>query len=587
MYYHRSGRVALLPRVAVGTPYSWDPTISTSGKDDYLACTWSPCGRFVAALIGNTVEIRNQLTFELLTTLQPTDTAPPLTGPLAYSPDGHSLACGSHTAIMIWDIQTGGVAREIMSRAHTITLLWLSDGGSIGTLERLYPDSAYTETHFCTYDVSSDTLLFAETIDSSHKPYLWAYEESFRVMTIERYTNHGVKIQIQFRVKDMEVRSLLTTIHTFSITAWTRDEDISTDCTPGSEIISFSPTTSHISVSTDCALRIFQDCADPLLLEEKGRFLSPCFSSDGRLFAASKGNDVYVWKYPDDYGIKRYGRWREFRCQDWINSSQFSPTPSSFLSHSGNILQVWRLNDTPDHPGHHFAQYAALSPSCAATALRLARTVTIIYPNLQCFSLLIDTGVLIEGLLLTSNLLLVVGSGKVVAWLVKEEVLASGVLDNRTLDYDDRIWAILLNNAAPITSPPQPKPKLTFHVEGQIGVIEHESAGLFVYHTTTGELLQPSRTPPRLSGPGLDITGGLCGRHHPYCNNLPQRDIPLEASWWPSETALKEGWVKDSEGRHRLWLDVEWRKTWDLVDWCHDITTQFSIVGPQPVIVKF
>ena len=544
--------------------------------------------------MGNTVEIRNQLTFELLTTLQPTETAPPLTGPLAYSPDGRSLACGSNTAIVIWDIQTGGVAREIMSRAHTISLLWLSDGGSIGTLERLYPYSAYTGTHLCTYDVASDTLMFAETINSSHKPYLWAYEESFRVMMIERYTNHGAKIQIQIRVKDVEVRSLLTTIHTFSITAWTQDDGISTDCTPGSEIISFSPTTSHISVSTDCALRIFQDCANPLLLEEKGRFLSPCFSSDGRLFAASKGNDIYVWKYPDDYGIKRYGRWREFRCQDWIDSSQFSPTPSSFLSHSSNILQVWRLNDTFTNPKHHPPQYAALSPSGsrAATALSFGRTVAIIYPNLRSISQLIETGVWIEGLLLTSNVLLVIGSGQVVAWLVTEEGLASGAFDDRTLNYDDRIWAILLrpstpNNATSMASPPQPKLELTFRVEGQMGVIEHESAGLFLYHTTTGELLQPARTPLRLSGPGLDISGGLCGRHHPYCHNLPQRDIPLEGSWRPSETALKEGWVKDPEGRHRLWLNVGWRKTWDLADWCHDITTQFSIVGPQPVIVKF
>src|ERR1700679_526177 len=94
LYYHQTSRITHLPRVVIGTPYSWDPTISVSSKDDYEFCTWSPCGQFVAALTGNAVEIRNQLTFELLTTLRPTETTRRSTGPLTYSPDGRSLACG-------------------------------------------------------------------------------------------------------------------------------------------------------------------------------------------------------------------------------------------------------------------------------------------------------------------------------------------------------------------------------------------------------------------------------------------------------------------------------------------------------------
>src|ERR1700679_660655 len=60
LYYNRAGRITRLPRVVVGPPDSWDSTISISGKGDYGSCTWSPCGRFVAALMGNTAEIRNQ-----------------------------------------------------------------------------------------------------------------------------------------------------------------------------------------------------------------------------------------------------------------------------------------------------------------------------------------------------------------------------------------------------------------------------------------------------------------------------------------------------------------------------------------------
>ena len=48
-------------------------TISFSGKDTYKCCTWSPCGQFIAALMSNSVEIQNQLTFELLTVLKSTE----------------------------------------------------------------------------------------------------------------------------------------------------------------------------------------------------------------------------------------------------------------------------------------------------------------------------------------------------------------------------------------------------------------------------------------------------------------------------------------------------------------------------------
>ena len=112
LYYHQ--HITRSPKVVIGTPESWTQTIGVSGKDGYHGlCIWSPCGRFVAARTSKAVEIRNQLTMELITNLQTTEANPHLTGPLAYSPDGRSIACASTTAILIWDIQTGGVAKEI------------------------------------------------------------------------------------------------------------------------------------------------------------------------------------------------------------------------------------------------------------------------------------------------------------------------------------------------------------------------------------------------------------------------------------------------------------------------------------------
>ena len=584
--YDRTDRIARLPRVVVGASYSWDPSLSISGKDDYQFCTWSPCGRFVAALTGNAVEIRNQLTFELVTTLQPMDTIPLplLAGPLAYSPDGRSLACASYTSIVVWDIQTGGVAKEIVCSGKAISLVWSLDGRTIGTLEYLPPRTGHIGTHVNTYDVVSGTPTFFANIRSYHQPLLWAFETSFRVLTTERHPLDHAKIETQIQIS--VVQPPLTTIRRWSITTEAQAKDTSTDHTPGSKVVSFSPAACRIAIFAGGKLLIFQDRSPVPLLEEEGHFLSPCFSPDGSLFAASKDEIVYTWRYPSCC----YVRWAEFRCQGYINSLHFSPTSSAFLSHSGNILKILNSEGLPNNYEFHRRQHAAISHSgCRIASHKPKNFVEITDPHSTSPSQSIHTQVQIDGLLISGNVLLVIGSGQVVAWLLEKEGLASG--DRRFKD-DDHIWAVSLtppdhgDKTLP-TSLLQPKPKLKFHVEGQIGVIDRGEIGLFFYNTETGEVLPSTQTPLSLSGPGYDPSDRLCGRHHRHYHNLSQHHTPPRGSWYPSETALREGWVRDPEGRHRLWLHVEWRKSWDLADWCHNITTQFGIVGGLPVVVKF
>jgi WD40 repeat protein len=111
LYYHQ--RHTPYPRVVVGTPDSWDQSLALPYVGSIWILHWSPCGQFVAVQTEKAVEIRDPLSFELLSTLQPTEPTSQLMGALAYSPDGHSLASLSNTSLIIWDIQTGGVAKEI------------------------------------------------------------------------------------------------------------------------------------------------------------------------------------------------------------------------------------------------------------------------------------------------------------------------------------------------------------------------------------------------------------------------------------------------------------------------------------------
>jgi len=496
------------------------------------------------------VEIRNQLTLELITILQPPETIPDLTGPLAYSPDGRSIACASNTAIIIWDIQTGGVAKEIRCSAGNISLVWSSNGGTICTI-----DSKGLETFTVhTYGVSSGTASSPSTLRSGYNPHLWTVDESFRVMTTV-WSGHEIKT-----IDIFEVGSTLTKIQSFS-----------PRFSNTGNRISFSPTTHSISVSTRFnGIYIYDVWSSKALLQTPGDFVSQCFSSDGSLFAASEKSSVYVWrKYSGRYAI--CGRlWYQGSCNP---SLLFSPTPSSILGHSENILQVLRLHELPTTYKTNRRQYAGLSRSGTriATTHEMERTVTTIDILARTPAQFIDTGVAIESLFLTGNVLLVVGSGEVRVWLLTEEGLVDSVIGDR-VGRGHSIWNVPFRSEWEV------------QVEGQVGIIKVDGNGLRFYHTDTGEVLHPDQEPHgNWDSPG----DHHLGRNHLHFHNLPQRNIPLEDRWQTSQATLREGWVKDAEGKHRLWIPVEWRTSWDPADWRHDVTTQLSCLGGMLILVKF
>jgi len=555
LYYHR--RINHLPKVVVGTPDSWDQTIAVSRKDHwYGLCTWSPCGRFVAAQTTETVEIRNQLTLEPITILQRTETVPYLTGPLAYSPDGRSIACASDAAIIIWDIQTGGVAGEIKCSANNISLVWSSDGGTLCTIN--LEDRMTFTVHTCA--VSSGTISSLGTLQSGDNPHLWTDDGSFWVMTTLGSEHHIDTIDI------LKVGSTLTKIQSFS--PHLRNASIGP----------FSLATRRISVSNDFTLlisdiRVSHPVSWPL--RQKGRFLTHCFSSDGSLFAASQKSAVHIWKYDSGHYVPQW----EFWCQGPLNSPlRFSPTLSSILGHSKDILQVWRLHGPSTTSETYRQQCVELSRSGTrvATAYKQESTITITDLLAQTPPQFIDTDLRIEGLALTGNVLLVASSGEFVAWLLTEEGLVDGDIGDRRVGRSDRIWTI-----------PQSSRLLMFRVEGQVGAIMSNGVVSHVYHTETGDVLHPTQAPPYHGHGWHCLVSTLRGRDYRRYHDLFQYSIPPKDRWQTSRSTLREGWVKDSEGKRRLWVPVEWRAEWDLEGWCHDITTQFSHLGGRSVVIKF
>ena len=338
---------------------------------------------------------------------------------------------------------------------------------------------------------------------------------------------------------------------------------------------SFSPTTHHVSLLSRGGFHIFDVRNSKFLLHQLNFFPFHSFSPDGNLFAATEESTVHIWKY----GSGCYTKWREFMCQDKPNSAlQFSPTPSSILGSSTDILQVWRLHELPRIPETRRQQYVGLSRSGTrtATGYMWESTITITDFHAQSPPQFIDTGVRIEGLVLTGNILLVAGSGKLVAWLLTEEGLVDGVIGGRRVDRSDGIWDI------PLSLYPW-----MFHVDGQVGVIRLHGGALHAYNTETGEVLHHSQAPQHYGDCWDHFDHALWGRDYLCYHNLSQCNTPLKDSWQTSRATLREGWVKDPEGKHRLWVPVEWRTYWDSVDWRHDVAIQFSYLGGRHVLIKF
>ena len=539
--------------MVVGVADLWGRSVAISSAAPSVTA-WSPCSHFIATKTRDAVRIRDALTFDLIWTLRLTEDTSQLTGALAYSPDGRSLACASDTDILIWDVQTGLETQKIRcDEPHDVSLVWSSDGGQIHTVS--WERMTHTST-VCGYNVAAGTALHPITLQSQQKPYVWAHDKKFRAM---RTARDGEAYTIYI----LEVFPSPITIKSFSFQLGDHNH----------QIISFSPTTYRISASilgNGNRLLILDVRNGERLLDEEGEFHSHCFSPDGGLFAASRLDSVHIWKYDADH----YAPWGNFPTLAGPSTDlRFSPNSSSIFGNFEHVLKIWSLDGPSVPPTPHSKQLGVFSHSGSyiATAYRQESTVSTANPLSPTPSQLIDTGIEVFELGLTMNVLLVVGSEVVVAWLLTEEGLVNDIFGSRRASPGDSIWTV---------ATPQYKPgSLRFSVEGETGAISCDGNVLHVYNTRTGDVLKPAQESLQLGRHWYSLLDRIQARRYLYDD--PARGDPPEDDWKPSSTTLKEGWIKDREGKHLLWLPIEWRATdWNEVEWFPDIAT-IQFVSPH------
>ena len=543
LYYHR--RHTPFPRVVAGTADSWDQVIHLQVcGDDYKSCTWSPCGRFVATITCGRVQIRDALSSELVSTLTEYASSPER---LAYSPDGCFLASLSDTLI-IWDIQTGGAVEDSQCSGGVYgdSIVWSLDGKTIGMTAGL---TVYL------YDVTSGATR-SSRLQSMDELRLWAHGESFRVMATGR---EGRVLTIEIS----DIGSDLAKIESFRIKTL-------------GQIESFSPTTYRISVFVHDRLQIFDIRNSECLLEEDQDQESEdfhAFSSDGSLFAASLDDGICIWRYTSGC----YTLWKEFLGLSWSFDPfplHFSPTSLSILTRTREHIQVYPLNSPPilAHPDDSMP-FVILSP-CGmyiATARRRGHTVTITNLLSKTTPQFIDTDMEICDLALTGTILLVFGSvtARVAAWRLTEGGMVDGIFGDRRADDGDGIWVAW--GHVMFTK---------FTVKDQAVVFEC-MGHIHAYHTGTGEALDPTQVHPR--DPGHYPPDMSLGRHYPNYRRAGEQGHSPEDDWPAPLVAPDVVWVKDPEGKHRLWIPPEWRAYHG--GWLHDIRALWLYFGENPVVI--
>ncbi|KAF9649797.1 hypothetical protein BDM02DRAFT_1756200 [Thelephora ganbajun] len=515
-----------LPRVMVGTWQSWEEGIIISIKNRCLSCTWSPCGQFIATQSLEAVEIRDSLSLELLSTLKlPRPIYDGYENIFVYSTDGRFIASLSRTSLVIWDIETGGMTKEIdQGGAWDVSLAWSLDGSTICIVGRGDPWSSAYVVH--TYDVASGATHSHGTLKSISGLHLWAYGTSFRVMTAELA---GLACTINI----FKVGSILTKIEFFHIGSW-KD---------GFEIKSFSQTTHRISSSSYNNLAIVDIRDSRYLLKEEGYSSSHCFSSDGSLFAAASMGDVRVWKYASD----SYARWRVFSTQDFTGVLRFSPTSSSLLGRADGILKLWRL-DGPPTDDHRDSYNQLVIPSRCGRYIVASHkgdsVITITNLLSRAPPCVIDTGMAMKRLTVTGNILLALGDDTITAWWLTGEGMVDSVLPGERVGRGNSIWTIPLQSGWPC-----------LFVQDQTVVVKDGGTVIHTYHTETGEVLEPVQLNPHRQ------------EHHWAGTLLGNMDSLRKCGWNTTSedgglllrNTLREKWVKDLEGNHLLWLPVEWR----------------------------
>ena len=411
-------------RVAHGLSTSWEPFALTLGGGIPSEVVWSPCNRFIAVTQPGVVRICDAVTLALLSTLKR-----PLSLDLSlcFSPDSRFLAQFGPGRSTSWDLKTGAsvkidvpgwpfaVPRQsspVYSIDGKMLAVVSSSGYDLKSINIITCDPSTTQIHM--HPAPEGDVLYP----------IWTHGESLRFATLE--PEHITIWEVDFTLTHPpEAVEYLLTPGQIPDTGRLQQHF-------------FHPTLSRLATTFSDALWIWDVRKSELLLKTPSSITHDmAFSPDGLFFASLLRDygEVRVWKESLSGYIlhQQLAVPLNIRCMSPI----FSPDGASLIICQGSTIHLWHTKDpilSQSHSVPRSESILGFSPgeTLAAFTDKFGNTVTVLDLQSGDPQLVIDVGMGVRCLGVTSSTIVVVSEEKIVAWNV-----AAG---DAKADISDSIW---------------------------------------------------------------------------------------------------------------------------------------------------
>ena len=578
-------------RVVLGLPISWDANTAATTRPSVIdVVAWSPYDRFIAIAWFDTmtIEVLDSATLQRLQTLRfpqelDRDT---VDRALAFSPDSRILTLlGTHSwhTLVVWDLQTGGVASAIRwigpSKDATgkASITYSANGTMVGVRCRYAPGGDVIRV----FDVASSIRgvhSHSPTSPISHTNGIWTHGESLRFTTIDMKTITIWEVGFTSDAIPTEVETLPAP-EDVNFRDWDKDQ----------ECVQFLPAAYRLALAFQRKVSVWDarnakyllHCTDP------GFHSVMSFSSDGRFFAcATVGFGFYLWKEsPTGYIL------HEILAPNIMQPRPLlSRTGQSIVELDGFTIRLLHTKDSTTPPSNPLTQsphqigsfLLDFSPDgmLAAVARERSKTVTVLNLKSGVPRLTIDAGMEVEGHGVIGNAIAVIGDWKVVTWDLPTGNRVPGAkmtLEDsaRTIDLRDPPRGIVFDASI---SPDSWHVALTVLEQESMDVLSPSDCDcLYIYDGSTGEQLMrrtPSSDIPFFAPGGCDL---WLVDHDGYGKVLrvgdggqvlqgPEGRVdiehPPEGYPWASSLGYRvtdDWWILGPDGKRLLMLPPPWQ----------------------------
>jgi len=592
-----------LMRIVQGVPMSWDPVVAAmkcSYNLEIRYAVWSPCSRFIAievheSLSMREIQILDAVTLKQIRSLEPQEPPDHYAQSIIFSAESRSLAHLSSDleASISWDLQTGVPAGIISSeewerRQHlpedssyvegmekALSITYSGCGTMYGILFEHYDDrDNYNDNSavIITYNVLFRASVGTYPVKRPAAHMIWTHGEciQFAAFGSGSITIWEVGFVSEHPATEVESMSTPGNFH------------------PSSRFL-FLPPLSRLAFVLKNSIFVWDiKHSKPLLscvdIEEP---MEMTFS-DGSFFAcATRGFEIYLWKdSPTGYVLHH----KLMSSATW-STPLLSPDGRSILAFRGSTLQLWRTSDsiiplstTPAQvlqSTNPFALEFSPDESSVAVARLLDNTATVLDLRSGVPRLTIDAGMRIYGLRAGGSTVAVVGKGKVVTWNLPQRDHAP----NATVNIFDSIRSTILDYSPSPTSFPPPSASISpdfnhIAIAGEAvgGDFDMTELGMTILDMATGKCLGGIKktvyrlwwAPNEHEGWCRNIFGiqewGIVKNYESGFLKMVSLGLLQDQSKvnpWVSSRGyeiMDDGWILNSNEKRLFWLPPHWRR---------------------------